>query len=459
VVVAGLLTVPVATPSAATAKVTANAHFTVGRGNLPNLAVGKDGTAYVAWVHEGSPGVENQIKFCRVPRGKRACVGTLTFTLPGQQIGQRPYVFLPDATTVLLLTFRCCFTPTAASPYDQQTLLLRSTDRGKTFAAPVLIGTHSQGGDAKLGAGGTVWTIDDIVTFGLSVQRDHLDGSQLPAHDERARLGDDEYGGTLAPLPDGGALAATWDFRGGPSTFHVYRYSGVGDANTDGAWTTAFTGLAGSSPKTGGKYTQLAQGKRGTYLLTQDNELSGRFQLRKWTGSTFTAPVFVTPAGQDNIFPSFWQDAAGRLSLAYSNTQRVITYRSSDRSGFSAAIPLQATQAYNLRGATAADGGGFVAYDSNGNGPVSLVPIPAKRVITETVRGGRVSGKVVISALHQPVLLEKKTGHGWVAVTSTKVNAAGKYAFAIPAGKATWRAVAPAVEGYGEADGKPFARA
>jgi hypothetical protein len=455
---AGLIVAPVTVPSLASAKVSPNAHFALGHGSMPDLVVGKDGTAYVAWVHEGSPGVENQIQYCRVPRGKRACVGTLTFTLPGQQIGERPYVFVPDAKTVLILSYRCCFNATE-SPYDQQTLLLRSTDGGRTFGAPMLIGTHSQAGDAKLGAGGALWTIDDTVTFGETVQRAYLDGSSLPAHDEHARLSDDEYGGTLATLPGGGALAATWDFRSGPNTFHVYRYSGTGDANTDGAWSLVYTGLATKSPKSGGKYTQLAQGKRGIYLFTQDNEVFGRFQLRKWTGNTFAAPVFLTPAGQDNIFPSFWQDAAGRLSVAYSNDSRVITYRSSDRSGFAAALALKATEAYNLRGATAADGGGFVAYDANsGTGTVSLVPIPTKRVITETVKGAKLSGKVVLSAPHQPVVLEKKTAKGWVAVKSTKLTAAGKYAFTVPAGKATWRAVAPAVEGYAEADGKAFGK-
>lgn len=460
-VCAGLLVAPAAVPSAASATVSPNAHFALGRGGMPNLAVGKDGTAYVAWVHQGSPGVENQIQFCRVPRGKRACVGKLTFTLPGEQIGERPYVFLPDAKTVLLLSYRL-LPDTNAVPDYEQTLLLRSTDGGKTFGAPQIIGTHSEEGDAKLGVGGSVWTIDDNDTFGVTVQRGSLDGSSLPTHGQVARLSEDEYGGTLATLPDGSVLAGTWDFPHGTNTFHVYRYSGVGDPNASAGWTLAYTGLATSSPKSGGKYTQFAQGKRGVYLFTQDNEVFGRFQLRKWTGSTFTAPVFLTPVGEDNIFPSFWQDAAGRLSLAYShssNGTHFITYRSSDRSGFASTLTLKATEAYNLRGATAADGGGFVAYDTNGgSGTVSLVPIPAKRVITERVKGSLLSGKVVVAKAGQRVVLQKKTAKGWINVKATKVTATGKYAFTVPAGKATWRAVAPAVEGYGEADGKPFAK-
>lgn len=457
--VATVLAAPLAIPVAASAAPAAvNAHFALGRGAKPDIAVGADGTAYVAWVHEGSPGVTNQIQFCRVPRGKRACVGLQTFTLPGQQIGERPYVFLPGGNTVLILSYRCCVA--IGSPYEEKSLLLRSSDAGKTFGSPLLVGTHSAWGDAVLGPDGSFYTIDDVVTAGVSVQRGNLNGSAVPAPTDRATLGGDEYGGSLAVLPGGAVLAAHYDWKGsGPKTFHVSEYSGTGDPNVAASWPTVFTGQGGSSPKTGGQDTALASGVKGTYLFTADNEVFARFEVRHWTGKTFSAPTFITPAGQDNIFPSFWEDAAGRVSLAYSSGARVVTYRSSDLKGFATAVTLKASEAFNLRGATAHDGGGFVAYDSNSDtGTVSLVPIPARRVITESVKGSTLSGKVAAFRTGQKVLLEKKTGKGWVAVRSAKLNAKGRYALALPASKVTltWRAVAPTVEGYAEADGKPF---
>ena len=93
---------------------------------------------------------------------------------------------------------------------------------------------------------------------------------------------------------------------------HVSLFSGTGDPNADASWSTVFTSAASASRKTGGEYTQLATGKKGTFLLSQDNEVFGRLQLRKWNGATFAAPTVITPAGQDNIFPTFWEDAAGR---------------------------------------------------------------------------------------------------------------------------------------------------
>jgi hypothetical protein len=445
-----------ATASAAAPK---NAHFVVGHGEYSDLAVAPDGTAHVAWVHESSPGRSDQIQYCRVPRGKRACVGLTTFVLPGQQLGERPYVFLPGGNTVLVLSYRCCFNSEEA-PAGELTELMRSVDGGKTFLAAQLIGTHSAAGDAQLGPAGTVYTIDDVVTNGVSVQRVALDGSAPELAARHARLGGDEYGGSLAVLPTGAVLAAHYDWKGsGPKTMHVSMFSGVGDPNVDASWSTVFTAQATGSAKSGGQNTELAAGKKGVYLFSQDNEVFPHFQLRKWNGSTFGAPTFITPAGQDNIFPSFWQDAAGRLSLAYSNDNRVIAYRSSDDKGFASLRLLSAHDAYHLRGATAADGGGFVSYDQNsGSGLVSLVPIPVRRSISESVKGSVLSGKVVTFRAHQPVVLQKATTRGWRTVKTVGLSTKGKYAFTLPAGKAKWRAVALAVEGYGEADGKPISR-
>jgi hypothetical protein len=312
-------------PSAAAAAAPRNTHFTVGHGEYSDVAVAPDGTAHVAWVHQSSPGLDDQIQYCRVPRGKRSCLGGVTtFLLAGEQIGQRPYVFLPGGSVVYILSYRCCFTPDEAVA-DQETLLLRSDDGGATFHAAQLIGTHSAEGDAQLGPDGTVYTIDDVATSGVSVQRDSLDGSATPLQDQNASLGGDEYGGTLAVQPDGSVLAAHYDWHGaGPKTFHVSRFSGVGDPNVAASWPTVFTGQGTSSPKAGGQLTELANGKKGTYLFTEDNEVFPRFELRKWKGTTFGAPAFITPAGQDNIVPSFWEDPSGRTAVAYSNGTREV---------------------------------------------------------------------------------------------------------------------------------------
>ena len=450
----GVMVAPLAMPVAASAATGAhNTHFAIGTGSQVNLAVAPDGTAHVVWVHSSRPGVLDQVQYCRVPRGKRACSGLTTFQLPEQEGLSRPYVFLPGGSTVLILAHRCCL-GAAEGPYIDETLLLRSDNGGVTWRSPVLVGTHPTSGDAVLGPEGTVYTIDDIVSAGVSVQRDAPDGSTVPAPADRASLGTDEYGGTLAVLADGSVLASHWDGSYGKESMHVARFSGVGDPNAAASWPTVFTSAA-TSPKTGGLYTQLATGKKGTFLFSKDNEVFGRFQVRAWTGTTFGAPRTITPAGQDNIFPTFWADASGRTSVAYSNDERHITYRASDLKGFATTEVLPAVDAFHLRGATAADGGGFVAYDQNDyNGKVSLVPIPVRRLITETVHKGVLSGKVVPFKARQPVVLQKSTKKGWVAVATHALNARGVYSFTLPKTIGKYRAVAAPVEGYAEADGK-----
>lgn len=461
VLMLSLALVPVADMSPAAATAPPNAHFTLGLGEFPDIAIAADGTAHVAWVHSSSPGAVDQIQYCRVPRGGRRCAGLTTFILPGAQIGQRPYVFLPGGNAVWLVTHRCCFTPTQ-SPYIEQTLILRSTDGGRTFGAPQLIGTHSAQGDAQLGPDGTLYTITDVDTLGVTVQRDALDGSAVPQPSQKAGLGGDEYGGSLA-VTGSTVLAAHWDFRSStPPSIHVSRYSGVGDPNADASWSTVFTAQGTGSPRTGGSATELASGRRGIYLFSQDNEVYPRFQIRKWNGSTFSAPTNITPAEGD-IFPSFWEDASGRLSVAYSNSARHMTYRSSGLHGFATAVTLRADRPFNLRGATAADGGGFVAYDNDGGGggfaaTVSIVPIPVSRVVTETVSGTTLSGAVAPFRAGQPVVLQKATARGWVAVTTHRLTAPGRFSFRLPAARVRYRAVAPATEGYAEGDGRAVRR-
>jgi hypothetical protein len=454
--VLSLVVAPMVAPVSASAASNGllNTHFALGAGSHPDIALAPDGTAHVAWSHWSSPGVNDEVQYCRVPRGKRACSGLQTWQLPGQSFGDRPYVFLPGGKTVLILTYRCCFNSQEAV-FGEENLLLRSDDGGVTFKAAQLVGTHSAEGDAVLGPNGTFYTIDDVVTAGVSVQRAALDGSAVPLTGARAHLGGDEYGGSLAVLPDQSVLAAHFDGGSGTHTMSVSRFSGTGDPNTDASWPTVFTSAASSSPKTGGEDTELATGKKGTFLFSSDNEVFTRFQVRKWNGTTFGAPSLITPAGQDNIFPTFWEDPAGRVAVAYSNSDRTMTYRASDLGGWTKALVLKAHDAYNLRGATAADGGGFVAYDGNaGDGTVSLVPIPAHRLITESVRKGVVSGKVVAFKAKQPVVLQKATKKGWVALATHRLSAKGVYSFTLPKAAGKYRAVAVAVEGYGEADGK-----
>jgi hypothetical protein len=429
----------------------------VGDGGHVNVTAGPDGTGYAVWVHQDSPGHEGQVQYCRIKRSTRTCDVTHTFALDGQQdIGSRPYVFLPGGSTVVVLAHECCFSPGDAGYQGQSdhTVIWTSTDGGATFpSSSTLVGTLDPSGQAVLSADGqSAYLIDDTVTMGESVQQVPVAGGPraknaalLPAHGATH----DEYGGTVAALADGTVLAATDDFPsgGGSYTAHVMKLTGS-DPNADTSWTTVQTEPA--------QLTHLVTGPHGTFLISATPDYRARLQAQKWNGSAFGPVHFVVPAGEDDIFPAAWEDAGGHVFVLYSDGGRNLTLRrSNDGTHWSSALRLAAARSgafFDLRGSTAKDGGGWAVYDENGTGGHAwLVPIPVTRSVSELKSGGKVHGKVTPGRLGQPVVLQVKQGTRWVVVKRGKLKAGGAYAFALPA--KTFRVVAPAVEGYATATG------
>ena len=433
---------PLAVPAAASAAPSHNTAFTIGHGEDPSIVVAKNGTAYVSWVHQGPSGNQDQIQFCTVPRGKRACSGLQTFSAP-LATGARPELLMPTPTTVLIVYYQ--YAGTSVVPADQ-TWLLSSTDAGKTFAAPLMIGTQLSDGGAAVDASGGLYIVNDYSAYGVTVQRDNLNGTAIPADGAQADF-TDEYGGQVAVAPGGLVFASSWDETDGVGTIHVWTYSGTGDPNATTSWTKALT--------QGGEDTQLANGPKGPYLFSTENAPDDpRFLVEKLTTTGSVKASYVTPKGQSNEQPTFWQDASGRLNLAYWQGDNM-RYKASDLKGWQVAAILGSGGGFHQKGATAADGGGFVAYDNEeATGPVSLVPIPVRRTISETVvKAKALTGKVAPAKAGQPVQLQLLVGKKWVAQKSTLTKATGAYAFALPAAKGTYRAVATLLEGYAEADG------
>jgi hypothetical protein len=440
IAVAVLALASTAAPVAASAAVPKNSAFTIGHGENPTIAVGKDGTAYVAWVHQGPSGNQDQIQFCKVPRGKRACTGLQTFSAP-LATGARPQLLMPTPTSVLIAYYQ--YAGTSVVPADQ-TWLLASADAGKTFAAPMMIGTQVSDGGAAVDASGGLYIVNDYSSYGVTVQRDNLNGTAVPAEGAQATF-TDEYGGQVAVLPTGEVLVSHWDETDGVGTIHLSSFSGTGNPNATASWTTALTQA--------GEDTQLANGPKGPYLFFAENAPDDpRFLVEKLTTTGDVKAAYVTPKGQSNEQPTFWEDASGRLNLAYWQGDNM-QYKASDLKGWQAAEILGSGGGFHQRGATAADGGGFVAYDNEeATGPVSLVPIPVRRTITEAIHSGKLAGKVLPGVAHQTVQLQVLVGKHWVVKKTSSTSPSGGYSFAVTV-KHTYRAVAPLIEGYAEADG------
>ena len=433
VAAAAMAAVPLAVPSTATAAAPKNTEFSIGVGNHPSIVVAANGTAHVAWVHK-SGDEDDQVQYCRVPRGTRKCTGLITFDAPNAT-GEQPQVLMPTPTTVDIVYYTYNF---PNEPSDR-TFLVSSTNGGVSFGPAVLIGTHNEGGGAALGPNNTIYTVNSYSTYGINVQRDNLDGSAVPAEGAQANF-TDEYGGTLAVLPNGGVLLSHWDETDGTGTLNVSQFSGTGDPNATASWSPVFSGP--------GETSILGNGPKGPYLFSSANAADDPpFQIRKWTGATFGPAVNITPSGQAAEQPTFWEDASGRLNLAYWIGDQAY-YKASDLKGWTVREAL-ANGGYNQRGATAADGGGFVVYDNQDDtGKIVMVPIPVRRTITAAKAHGQISGRVRPGYAHQPVQLQIKLNGKWVLLKTTSTKANGSYTFAIPDKKGTYRTVAVVLEGY-----------
>jgi hypothetical protein len=450
---ATMAAVPLALAGTASAAAPKNTAFTIGHGYKPALAVQSNGTAQVAWIDPGQPGAQRQLEYCRVPRGKRACTGLQGWAMP-YGVPSTPTLLLPTPNTVLIVYYQ--YAGNSVTPPDQ-TYLLKSGDGGQTFAAPLLIGSHDNGGGAALGPNDSIYTVNDSSSYGISVQLDNLDGVNEPAEQVQATFSD-EYGGQLAVLPSHGVLASHWDETDGVGTIHVSGFSGAGDPNATASWTTVVT-----QP---GEDTQLANGPKGPYLFYAENAPDDpRFGVEKVGTVGPITPHFVTPKHQSNEQPTFWEDAAGRLNLAYWQDDFMF-YRASDLKGWAATETLKAPGGDDERGATAADGGGFVAYDTDDiTGKVTLVPIPVRRTVSAgisveikdnptagTKKSYFVAGFVKPPHAGQAVVLQVLVNKHWVATKVTHTTATGQYRFPVTVTGKTYRVVATEMEGYAEAD-------
>jgi hypothetical protein len=440
---AALALAPLTTAPASAAAPKNNA-FTIGQGEDPTIAVDKAGTAYVTWVHQGPSGNQDQLQFCKIPRGKRKCTDLQTFSAP-LATGDRAQILMPNPTTVYIVYYE--YAGPYGIPSPDQTWLLTSTDAGATFGAPVYIGTQDPEGQAALDANGGLYLAIDSSTYGITVQRDNLNGTAVPADGTLASFTQDWYGGQVAVAATGQVIASSWNETDGVGLIHLWSYSGTGDPNATTSWVNSQT-LRGED-------TQLSNGPKGPVLFYTPNASSDPpFVVAKLTpGGTVSASVTVVKAGQANEQPTFWEDAAGRINLAYTNSNG-LSYQASDLKGFKGIEALKSDGGYHQRGATAADGGGFIAFDNeDATGPVTLVPIPVRRIISENVKGSTLSGKVAPAVTGQAVQLQAYLHNKWVLLKTAAISAKHTYAFKLPSGHRTYRAVAVETEGYAIAIG------
>lgn len=448
---AACLIAGVALAGPASAAAVPNTAFQIGVGSSPSIAIGADGTAYIAFDHNQNVSSDDDtVQLCRIPRGHRGCASLTTIALPDLGVGGGgPKVILPAAGTVQIISSRESPTTTTHNLIYSVT----STDAGATFGAPSAIGASGVTAPSTVSLGnGRYVSISSSDTAGSFVEAYGPAGTAPDTN--AAPISPDEYGGTLALTSTGTLLAAHYDSPAGtPNVVTLQRYVGTGPLSSPASWTTVFT--------TAGDQTQLASGPSGTFLFDR-RDSDGRYEVRRWTGTGLGAAALVSPGNDDEAFPTFSEDANGRLDLAYRRSGDLVTTSSADGTHFGVLRTLapdsSSFSVYNPRIAEAADGGGFVSFDSDGDGKVYAIAVPLIRSFSGKAGHGKVSGNDKGAVKGQPVLLQEKGKHGYLTVASSKFGAHGTYFFAIPKHKVkiTLRVLAPAVEGYATDQSKPI---
>lgn len=351
-------------------------------GQRPDIAVDPTGTGHIAW-NVRADGDSDVLHHCRLPRGATTCATHRAVTIPGSLHDfDGPRVLIAPGGAIHLVTRRCC--SNAARPDGtygpfggSQTFVLSSTDGGASFAPPRWTSTLSPSGDILFGPGDfQISAITSVVTGGTFLQSAPLSAftsAVANVGDVGQGINNPSYHGTLALVDPLTPLAAFDDLKGA----YFRLWGGSGDLNDVGSWGPV-TAIPGA-----GVDTRLASGPRGTFLQTLDGPPGRRrYAVRRWGDGTFGASTRVTPVGTP-IFGDLFQDGSGRLHSVWrtSGTSPVLHRYSDDGRTWrpsraeTLATAAQVGDAYNLRVATAPDGGGWTVIDRNGRGPVHALPI------------------------------------------------------------------------------------
>ena len=351
-----LILLPCLGPSAAPAA--AAVPFQVGVGEDPDVAVAPNGTAHIVW--SSRPIGAEQVHYCQVPRGARACGVRRTVTPPGT--GDTPAVLL-SGNSIFIVASRLSSNPSG-------TFLYTSANGGQSFSGPTRIGTLGYGlDDAVLGPGGAISGVNQIDGY----QRMPLSGLPLPT-------GSVKHGGFRSVALFQGQIPVVASAEG--SSY----YDGTGDHNDTMNW----TGVAPHVPATEGE-VRLAGGPQGVVLLYRSR---GALIARKFTGNSFSAGVRVSEVG-DPTGPGLFADAAtGVFHAVWQDNRAPNEVRwavSADGVRWSGPHTLvREDDVFHTRVSAAPDRQGFAVWDRNSiDGPVRAA---ALEPLTATTEPGIVGG-------------------------------------------------------------------
>ena len=270
-----------------------------GSGQLPDVAVDREGTADVVWNEHPSSGPD-VLHYCQIPLEHVSCENRKEFTPPEGSTNldfNGPHVLIGALGKVILFTHRCC---AKGQPGLEQNWVYVSEDGGQSF------GEAQQGiGNLAIGVGEVMYEAagNQLMEAGVSGGVGAFQAQPLGTDtSEQATLypSHDTEGATLAPLGQTSWIYAADQLpekAGEESSIHYRTFSCSGCEVADPA--SGVNNAANWSPDQvigPGKNARLASGPTGTFLFYTD-PLGSQAFVRKWNGAGFDAPVALAGSG------------------------------------------------------------------------------------------------------------------------------------------------------------------
>ncbi len=416
-----------------------------GYGGAASVALEPSGSLVVAY---GVTAGHGKIVVCLLNRGARKCAHTVTLSpLSGDDMFGAPQVFIPSANHVVVLMNTCC--DTAA---DGDNLVFSSTDGGRTFAAPVRVGSAVGTTGAALVGGQIVFTSGGH--DGALVEAIPVDPSGPPA--QTAVATDSVAYADAAGEYKGGALIGAQTETATTDTTRVYYAAKGADFDASASYH-----LVGGFPN------EELIAMSGAALLTQQTSGHEYLKVRLFNGTTFGAAHVVPGSGGGG--PGWFtldQDPSGRIHVFTARAAAPVSYDLYERSSATGATW---TAPVDLGNADDSDYFG-VALDSDGTGLVAgsdggqatkgypvLGPQGASLSLERTaIKKGHTTtadGKGSPVAKGRSVSLQVERSGLWYTIASTHENASGGYRFTIKGvavGAHHYRAVVADEAGYRE---------
>jgi hypothetical protein len=405
----------------------------LGTGKYPHVLVDAAGTGHVMFAVDGNSSAPDQVSYCRLQRGQKACASTSALApdapaggTPGDYEGNFPggnhdftgptplaignQLFLVDRR------FPDAFKTPAGKTSASNVFMWTSEDGGGTFNGPAIIGDNQNGGGAVVYGGAaspSIGTISRTQTEGTFFQGTGA-GTYGTA---KAQLGTpaQAYDGNLAVEGDRPIAAFADEVSSSTGTVIVRKWTGSGDINDQATWSTA--SFPGSEPR-------ITSGPGGTFVVYRDSLVGGQTLVQKIVdGAPAGAPSLIAGAIREATIA---ENPAGALVASYIDDAGVQLRRSTDGVNWSPAELIAQTpaggQLSGLAVAATADGGGFATMIENATGAEGVGQVAAAVFGTQKATGlpglGQLPGGGIGSAIGDQLATTTCTDTTFGAVTA-----------------------------------------